>query len=320
MRQFDALDRVVLPGTPVHLAIGIFDGVHRGHRKVIGSALAGARADGGLAGVLTFWPHPATVLRPEPATPLVLTREHKRSLLERLGIDFFVEHPFTPEFATTSARSFVTQLKRALPQLRQVYVGENFRFGREREGDVAAFTAAAREEDFVVRAEPRLQDGGETISSSRLRALLAEGEVEAAQRLLGYTYHVVGRVEQGRQLGRTLGFPTLNVRWVPNLRPRYGVYAVRVGARADTAVPAVANFGVRPTVDGTTGEPQLEVHVLGNTALHYGDTITVWWLKFLRPEIRFSGLDALRAQVEIDREQAGREAATIHAQEFPNSA
>lgn len=320
-RQFDALERVTLPAGPVHLAIGMFDGVHRGHQAVIGAAVAAARATGGSAGVLTFWPHPAAVLRPGQPTRLIQTREAKRAALLRLGVDFLVEQPFTLEFARTGAQEFVAQLHRVFPGLVAISVGENFRFGRGREGDVSLLAAAARERGFEVRIAPRLEGDGEPVSSSRVRALIAAGDIAAANRLLGYTHHTDGVVGRGRQLGRTLGFPTLNLAWQSALHPPFGVYAVRVGDSAATARPGVANFGVRPTVDEAAAAPVLEVHLLDDApAPNYGDTVRVWWLEHLRSEMKFPDLDALRRQIAADREMASRLLGKISAHEIPKSA
>lgn len=319
-RQFDALERVSLPAGPVHLAIGMFDGVHRGHQAVIRAAVDAARASGGQAGVLTFWPHPAAVLRPETPVPLILSREAKREALSRLGLDFLIEQPFTREFAGTGARDFVARLQRALPGLQVVNVGENFRFGRAREGDVQTLAAAAREFGFVVKIAPRLAAGGEPISSTRLRALLAAGDFRSANELLGYTYSCTGVVEQGRQLGRTLGFPTLNLRWAPVLRPPFGVYAVRVGDEPATAAPAVANYGLRPTVNVDDPEPLLEVHQLAGRAPDYGATVRVWWAEQLRPERKFADLATLRDQIGQDRTAAEARLKHFSAHEIPKSA
>jgi riboflavin kinase/FMN adenylyltransferase len=319
-RQFASLERVDLPAGPVHLAIGMFDGVHRGHQAVIRSAIAAARARGGSAGVLTFEPHPSVVLRPDSPTKLLLSAADKRRLLAGLGIDFLIEHPFTPAFAATTARDFVAQLKRALPGLETVYVGENFRFGRGREGDIAVLQSAAREAGFTVHSAPRLSDLGAPISSSRLRDLVAAGDLAQANALLGYSYFAEGTVKPGKKLGRTLGFPTLNLSWAPALRPAYGVYAVVVTGPDGRPQPAVANYGLRPTVEAGAVEPRLEVHVLGPTALAYGDAVRVQWLRFLRPERKFGGVEELRAQVEKDRETARETLARVAPENFPKSA
>lgn len=320
LRQFDSLARVQLPAGPVHLAIGMFDGVHLGHQSVIEAAVHSARRSNGFAGVLTFSPHPSVVLRPGNPTPLILIPELKRRLLGGLGLDFLVEHPFTPEFAQTTAREFVGQLKRALPGLEAVFVGENFRFGRGREGDIAMLIAAAREAGFAVFSAPRLNHNGAPISSSRVRELIAGGEIEQANALLGYSYFAEGNVEPGRRLGRELGFPTLNLRWNPGLAPRYGVYAVCVADEAGVKLPGVANYGMRPTVMEGAHEPLLEVHVLAPTRLTYGDRVSVQWLRFLRPERKFGTVDELRVQIEIDRREALAALPKLSAQEPPKSA
>lgn len=319
-RQFDSLERVTLPAGSVHLAIGMFDGVHLGHQSVIEAAVQSARRSGGLAGVLTFWPHPSTVLRPEKPTALILSRDIKRAQLAQLGIDFLVEHPFSLEFAATTARDFVALLKRAFPQLEAVYVGENFRFGRGREGDTTTLIAAAREAGFAVFSAPRLNHNGEPISSSRIRELIAAGEIERANQLLGYSYFSEGTVEQGKRLGRTLGFPTLNLAWQPGLAPRFGVYLVTVSGPYGRMQPGVANYGLRPTVEAGATAPRLEVHVLTATALTYGDRVTVRWLRFLRPERKFSGVEELRKQIEIDRRTALEALGRISAEETSNDA
>lgn len=318
--HFEALERVQLPASPVHLAIGMFDGVHRGHQAVIGAAVQAARRRGGLAGVLTFAPHPSAVLRPENPTRLIFPPEVKRQLLSGLGIDFLIEHPFTASFAGTTAAGFVALLKQALPALEAVYVGENFRFGRGREGDIALLIEAARAAGFAVSSVPRLSESGVPISSSRLRTLIAAGQIEEANALLGYAYFSAGRVEQGRQLGRTLGFPTLNLRWTPDLAPRHGVYAVSVADAAGMEAPGVANWGLRPTIESAAPEPRLEVHVLAPTRLTYGDAVTVRWLRFLRPERRFADIEELRTQIEIDGRSALAALRDLSAQEPPKSA
>jgi riboflavin kinase/FMN adenylyltransferase len=301
--QFDGLENARLPAQPVHLAIGMFDGVHLGHQSVVETAVHSARRRGGLAGVLTFWPHPGTVLRPENPTRLLLPVELKRRLLWGLGIDFLVEQHFTVEFARTTAAEFVARLKRCLPGLEAVYVGENWRFGRGRTGDVSVLIEEARAAGFGVYSAPRLNHNGASINSSRVRELVAAGEVEAANALLGYSYFSEGVVEPGRKLGRTIGVPTLNLRWEPELLPRFGVYAVTVSAPDGRRLPGVANYGLRPTLE-QTARPLLEVHVMAETRLTYGDKVTVQWLRFLRPERKFSGVEELRTQIEADRENA----------------
>lgn len=318
-RQFAGLERVTLPAQPVHLAIGMFDGVHLGHQSVIESAIHSARRCGGLAGVLTFWPHPSAIMRPEQPARMLMPQETKRQVLGGLGLDFIVEQEFTAGFARTTAREFVQLLKTHLPTLEAVYVGENFRFGRGREGDVATLITEARAAGFSVYSAPRLNHNGAPISSSRIRELVAAGEIEQANALLGYSYFCEAVIEPGRKLGRTIGFPTLNLRWEPLLAPRHGVYAVSVTEPAGRKLPGVANYGLRPTVEQTQ-RPLLEIHVLAETSLAYGDKVTVQWLRFLRPEKKFGGLEELKTQIEIDRKNALTVLSNLSPQEPPKSA
>jgi riboflavin kinase / FMN adenylyltransferase len=302
--QFDGVEHATLPARPLHLAIGMFDGVHLGHRAVIEAAVHSARRSGGLAAVLTFWPHPSALFRPEQATKLIQDPPTKARVLGTLGVDAIITQPFTMELAKVAADEFLPWLKQKLPTLAAVYVGENFRFGRGRSGDAALLLATGRKLGLSVFSAPRVSVDREPISSTRIRALLETGEVETANALLGYTYFAEGVVTPGKRLGRSIGFPTLNVAWSPALRPKLGVYAVRAsGEKSPTPLAAVANYGLRPTVEQAV-EPRLEVHVLGECPFGEGDRVFVEWLKFLRPERKFGGVEELRAQIAKDRDAA----------------
>lgn len=304
--QFDDLSRVDLPPRPLHLAIGMFDGLHLGHRALIDAVVHSARAGAALSGVLTFWPHPSALFRPEDRTKLIQPAATKARMLNRLGVDAVITQPFTPEFAGIAAEDFIPWLRQRLPGLASIHVGENFRFGRSRSGDVPLLVASGRQHGVPVFSAPRVNLDGEPISSTRIRALLEAGDITAANALLGYTYFAHGYVVTGKRLGRTIGFPTLNLPWAPELTPRFGVYAVRLsGDKAAASLPAVANYGVRPTVEDT-GEPRLEAHVLAACPFGEGDHLKAEWLNFLRPEMKFAGIDELRAQIARDRESALR--------------
>ncbi len=299
--QFSSLEAAgALPARPLHLAIGMFDGAHLGHRAVIDASVQAARQSGGTAAVLTFWPHPSALFRPENPTRLIHDGAMKARVLLTLGVDAVITESFTPALAGVSAEEFLPWLKHRLPQLVSVYVGENFRFGRGRVGDVALMVRSGRQHGISVVSAPRVTLLGESISSTRIRGLLEAGQIAQANELLGYTYFAQGVVVPGKRLGRTIGFPTLNIGWSPDLRPRFGVYAVRVsGPGSVVPLSAVANYGLRPTVEQSS-EPRLEAHVVGPCPFGEGDAITVDWLRFIRPEMKFSGLDALRGQIEKD--------------------
>jgi riboflavin kinase/FMN adenylyltransferase len=294
------------PARPLHLALGMFDGVHLGHRAVIDAAVQSARRSGGLAAVLTFWPHPSALFRPDARVRLIMDGATRARALLALGVDAVITQPFTPEFARIAAEEFLAHVRGHLSQLTAVHAGENFRFGHGRRGDIALLVNDGRRLGLEVFSAPRVSFNGEPISSSRIRASLAAGAMDEANAMLGRTYAAEGVVAPGRQLGRTLGFPTLNLAWTPDLAPRQGVYAVRVsGAKSAATLPAVANYGLRPTVESAAPTPLLEVHVLGdNCPFGEGDSLTVDWLRFLRPEQKFASIADLRAQIARDCEAA----------------
>lgn len=301
---FDGLSQAHLSRRPVHLAIGMFDGVHLGHRSVIEAAIQSARRSGGVAGALTFWPHPSALLRPENAARMIAGPELRARLLAEAGLDFVVTEPFTAAFAEVTAEAFLPFLKKYLPGLTTVYVGENWRFGQGRRGDIGMLITEARHHQLTVVSAQRINHNGEPISSTRIRACLEAGELEKANALLGYSYFAEGIVTPGKSLGRSIGFPTLNIPWEPVLRPRLGVYAVRIsGPKSPGPLPAVANYGVRPTVDDTD-QPRLEVHVLDACPFGHGDVVRVEWLRFLRAEKKFDDVGELTAQIARDRDHA----------------
>ncbi len=285
----------------------MFDGVHLGHQAVIESAVHSARRTGGYAGVLTFDPHPSTLFRPDNPTRLLQPRSVKEHLLSERGVELMIFQRFSKEFASVVAEDFPAMLRRHLPTLRSLHIGENFRFGKGRLGDITSLIAACQPLRIGVFSVERIKHNGEPISSTRIRQELEEGRIDEVNELLGYTYFSLGKSIPGRQLGRTLGFPTLNLRWNPERKPKFGVYAVRVRSANDETAPwenAVANYGVRPTVENADAEPLLEAHILCDTKLKTGDRLMVEWEHFMRPEQKFLSLDALRQQIGEDKAAA----------------
>ncbi|WPJ94063.1 riboflavin biosynthesis protein RibF [Coraliomargarita algicola] len=289
----------------LHLAIGVFDGVHLGHKAVIESAVFSARRSGGLCGVLTFDPHPSRLFRPEDPTRLIMPIETKTRMLHEVGVDCVIRKHFDHDFASIPADQFLGRLKAALPALKSIYVGENFRFGQKRAGDVATLIRSGRELGLGVFSADRIKHNGEPISSTRIRQELEAGDILAVNDLLGYNYTATGVIVSGAQLGRTIGFPTLNLPWQPECQPRFGVYYVRFRQCGSQAWHAgVANYGVKPTVAATEQAPAIEVHGLETSDLTAGDAIEVEWLRFIRPEQQFASLDELKAQITKDCETA----------------
>ena len=305
--QFVGLESAALPNRPLHLAIGMFDGVHLGHRSVIEAAVQSARRTGGVAAVLTFSPHPSVVLRPDNPTKLIHDIAIQVELLGRLGIEAVIKQPFTKEFAKVDAEAFIPLLKQHFPQLVAIYVGENWRFGQGRKGEISFLVGEGKKHGIAVFSAPRVNFNGEAISSTRIRALLEAGDVEGAASLLGYKYFAEGPVISGKHLGRTIGFPTLNLDWDQLLRPRFGVYRVQVfGKDGSGPYPGIANYGLRPTIEQTL-HPRLEVFLLVDCPFGTGDFIRVEWLSFIRPEQKFSGLEELKAQIARDVAQVRKE-------------
>jgi len=289
----------------LHLAIGVFDGVHLGHKAVIESAVFSAQRSAGVSGVLTFNPHPSRLFRPDAPTLLMMPMEFKTSMLHTVGVDVVIQKHFDRGFASIPAEDFLGNLKAALPTLKSIYVGENFRFGKMRAGSVATLIESGNALGLGVFSVERIKHNGEPISSTRIRQDLVSGRIEAVNDLFGYNYYSNGRVVGGARLGRQIGFPTLNLPWDPECRPCFGVYHVRFRGAADQPWAfAVANYGVKPTVAEADQLPALEVHALDDTKLDCGDSIEVEWLRFIRPEQKFASVDALKLQIARDCETA----------------
>jgi riboflavin kinase / FMN adenylyltransferase len=288
------------------VAIGNFDGVHLGHRQVIERAGALARAASAPHAVLTFEPHPRSVLHPD-AAPFRLTPFRAKSrLIEALGVDLLFTLHFDHAFAQRSAEDFVERVLVSGLGARHVVVGYDFVFGHSRRGTPALLAAEGGRLGFgVTIVDPVATPGGPVYSSTRIREHLSQGRPREAAALLGRFWAIDGRVERGDERGRTIGFPTANLRLEDYLRPAAGVYAVRAGIEELGTVRwhnGVANFGRRPTVGGS--DLRLEVHLFDFAGDLYGRHLRVELIDYLRPEQKFPGLDALKAQIAEDARRA----------------
>lgn len=286
------------------VAIGNFDGVHRGHQAVLGEALDAARQQGVPALVLTFEPHPRQFFRPEVPLPRISPAPMKARILATLGFDAVIEQEFTAAFAGRSADAFVRDVLRDRLGISHVVAGMDFHFGRNREGDPAFLVEAGERLGFrVTQVRPFLDESGQVVSSSRIREYLAGGDLSAANRLLGYRHSLQGEVIAGRQLGRKLGFPTANLRLHQDVALRHGIYAVRFRRPDGSLHDGVASFGRRPTIEHE-GEPLLETFLFDFAGDLYGETCTVSMFAFLREELKFDDLDALTARMRQDEAEA----------------
>ncbi len=283
--------------------IGNFDGVHRGHQAVV-RQLARRAAELGLPSTLiTFEPLPQEFFLRENA-PARLTRLREKLIaLKGLGVDRVLCLPFNRKLAERSAEDFIQQVLVEGLGIRHLVVGDDFRFGKGRAGDFHLLAAAGAAHGFAVeRTETFICDGGERVSSTRIREALASGDLELAEHLLGRPYVTSGRVIHGDKRGRQLGFPTANLRGGQRVSPLKGVFAVEVGGLTEHWLPAVCNVGTRPSVDGKSF--LIEIHLLDFSGDLYGRRLEVRWRQRLRAERRFESLEALKAQIALDTAQA----------------
>ncbi len=302
----DAWQRDDLPRGTV-ATVGNYDGVHRGQQAILRRVVERARELAVPAAVVTFEPHPLQVLSPERAPRRLTTREQKARLLAAQGIDVVLEISFTPAFAETPARRFVCGWLCDRLAVREVYVGSRFVFGRERQGDLGTLVALGRERGLLAVGVPEVLDGGEPVSSSRVRAAVAAGGVEEAARLLGRPFDILGTIVRGEARGAALGWPTINLVTDNELLPANGVYTshVRFLAGGDHH-HAVSNVGTRPTFGPVGGAPGVESHILDFAGEVYGERVEVAFLTRLRAEQAFPSVAELSRQIARDVAAARR--------------
>ncbi|MCJ8166428.1 bifunctional riboflavin kinase/FAD synthetase [Pontibacter sp. E15-1] len=282
---------------------GTFDGVHIGHQKILKRVRERARQSNGQSVVITYWPHPRLVIFPDDNDlKLLSTIEERIEQLRSYGIDYLLIIPFTKEFSRTSSRSFITDVLVRTINTKVLVIGYDHRFGKNREGSFENLKARSAQYGFEVEEIPRQDVDDVAVSSTKIRKALEEGDIETANRYLGRNYPLTSVVVEGDRLGRTIGFPTANLALPANHKqvPGQGVYAVWV-RHAQEKHPGMMNIGMRPTVEGTT--LTLEVHILGFDRDIYGQTLTVEFVALLRHEQKFDGLEELKAQLALDKEQ-----------------
>jgi riboflavin kinase/FMN adenylyltransferase len=302
VKIYSQISDFVPPRFPV-VTTGTFDGVHHGHRQIIDRLRETARKNNGETVLLTFFPHPRMVLFPDQHQLLLNTPEEKKFLLEKAGIDHLIVHPFTREFSMLSSKEFIEQILVNKFNTKKLVIGYDHHFGRNREGSFDHLREFGPVYGFDVEEIPAQEVEHEKVSSTRIRHALQTGDVRTAAAYLGYRYPLTGTVVKGRQLGRTIGFPTANL--VPDnaykLIPADGVYAVFV-QRGHETLPGMMNIGLRPTVDQGLSRT-IEVHLPGFSGDLYGETLKVTFVERLRDEQKFGSLDLLKEQLENDRKQ-----------------
>jgi len=288
---------------PTIVTIGTFDGVHLGHRKILDQIITNAKASDCESLVLTFFPHPRTILQAGTEMKQLNTLEEKIMLLQDLGIDNLVIHPFDKEFSRLTAEEFVKEVLVDTFKLKKIVIGHDHRFGRNRTANIDDLIAFGETYGFEVEQISVKEINDVSISSTKIRKALEEGNIELANDYLGYNYSLTGTVSKGKQLGRTIGYPTANIVIEENYKliPANGVY---IASRLinDKIVYGMMNIGTRPTVDGTT--QTIEIHFFDFNKDLYNEKISVSLLKRMRSEQKFESVEVLKNQLDIDKNSA----------------
>ncbi len=297
MKIFHGIENASI-AKPTVLTLGVFDGLHLGHQRIMKTVVERAKAANAVATAITFDPHPRAVLHPESAPPLLQTLDQRLANLEVLGIEQAIVIKFDREFASQPAEDFLRSVVRDRLHAREVYLGKGFAFGKDRGGDIALLRRMSTDLGFLADEVDEVRLRGQRISSSAIRKLLGDGRVNLARRMLGRPYGVEGVIIRGDRRGHTIGFPTANLKPHNRVIPRFGVYATATlvdGAWRES----ITNIGVRPTFEDTN-EPSIESYIFDFDGDLYGDVVRVRFLHRIRDERKFNGIDELKAQIECD--------------------
>jgi len=300
IRSIEELER--LHG-PLFLAIGVFDGVHRGHQAVISTSASHARSSNGTPLVVTFDPHPVKVLRPNDAPHLLTATEHKIALIRDLGVDHLLVINFDKKFAATAPEKFVEQLVAHSKPLREICVGHEWSFGKDRRGNLDLLKELGAQFHFHVVGIPPVKVNGAVVSSTAIRQAVEKGDFATAAVMLGREYTILGTVKAGEKLGKKLGYPTANLSAHSEQFPPNGVYLAEAWIQG-VLYHGVVNLGYRPTVSSGRSERVLEIYLLDFNREIYGENVEVRFVRYLRPERKFDSLEALVRQIEADVRQA----------------
>jgi riboflavin kinase/FMN adenylyltransferase len=287
---------------PTVLTLGVFDGLHLGHQRIMQTVVERANEARAVATVITFDPHPRAVLHPESAPPLLQTLDQRLAAFEVLGIEQAIVIRFNKEFAAQDAETFLRDTVVERLHAREVYLGKGFAFGKNRDGNIELLRKMSRDLKFFADEVPEVRLRDQRISSSKIRELLAEGKVNHARRMLGRPYGVEGVIVRGNRRGHTIGFPTANLHPHNRVIPKFGVYTTAT-LIDDLWRRGITNVGVRPTFE-TEAEPSIETYIFDFDDELYGDVLRVRFLHRIRDERKFGGIDELRAQIEKDTGRA----------------
>ena len=287
---------------PTVLTLGVFDGLHLGHQRIMQTVVERAKAVDAVATAITFDPHPRAVLHPESAPPLLQTLDQRLANFQVLGLEQAIVIPFDKEFAAQPAEDFLSDIIRDRLHAKEVYLGKGFAFGKDRGGNIELLRAMSEKLGFVADEVDEVQIHGQRISSSKIRKLLDAGHINLARRMLGRPYGVEGVIIRGNRRGHTIGFPTANLKPHNRVIPRYGVYATASLIDGKWR-KSITNIGVRPTFENDA-EPSIESYIFDFDGDLYGDVLRVRFLHRIRDERKFNGIDELKAQIEKDTRRA----------------
>jgi riboflavin kinase/FMN adenylyltransferase len=301
MKVFHGTDNANITRSTI-LTLGVFDGLHLGHQRIMQTVVERAKAARAVPTAITFDPHPRSVLYPENAPPLLQTLDQRLANFEVLGIEQTIVIRFDKDFAGQDAEIFLRDIASERLQAKEIYLGKGFAFGKNRSGNIELLRRMSRELGFTADEVPEVCLRGQRISSSRIRELLKDGRTNLARRMLGRPYGVEGQIVRGDRRGRTIGFPTANLKPRNRVIPKYGVYATAT-LIGDVWRRSVTNVGVRPTFDGDR-EPSIETYVFDFDGDLYGDVLRVRFLHRIRDEKKFGGIEELKAQITKDSSRA----------------
>jgi riboflavin kinase / FMN adenylyltransferase len=283
---------------PTVVTLGVFDGLHLGHQEIMKTVVERANALSAVPTVITFDPHPRAVLHPENSPPMLQTLDQRLGSFEVLGIEQAIVIRFNRDFASTDAEKFLREVIFQRLKAQEVYLGKGFAFGKNRAGNIDLLKKISVELGFVAEEVPEIQLRGQRISSSQIRRLLADGKVNLSRRMLGRPYGVEGLVIHGDKRGRTIGFPTANLKPKNRVIPKNGVYVTSTLIEGEWR-RSITNIGIRPTFENGL-EPSVETFILDWDGDLYDDVIRVRFLHRVRDEKKFSGIDELKAQIKKD--------------------
>jgi riboflavin kinase/FMN adenylyltransferase len=298
MQHYRSLEEISVKNS--WLTIGVFDGVHRGHQEILAKLTAGAHQNGAPAVVLTFWPHPGIVLGKRAHLKCLTTPDERAELLGELGVDAVVTQPFTPEFGELSAPDFMRLVSQSLG-LRSLWIGYDFALGRDREGDFTRLTELGKELGYSVQAIGPVVNGEDVLSSSLIRQRIREGNVAHAAENLGRYYTLTGPVVHGDGRGRKINIPTANIDYPKGkVIPLHGVYACWAWIGGEERHSAAVNIGINPTFTPDKETPNVEAHLLDFSRELYGEELKLEFVRRLRDEMKFEGVEALLEQIHAD--------------------